>query len=46
LAWFAGGLSPLLLSALTTLIMIIIAVWESVSLRSGAAETQSENTSA
>ncbi len=46
LAWFAGGLSPLLLSALTTLIMIIIAVWESVSLRSGAAETQSETTSA
>ena len=46
LAWFAGGLSPLLLSALTTLIMIIVAVWESVSLRSGAAETQSEATSA
>lgn len=46
LAWFAGGLSPLLLSALTTLIMIIIAVWELVSLRSGAAETQSETTSA
>jgi low temperature requirement protein LtrA len=46
LAWFAGGLSPLLLSALTTLIMIIVAVWESVSLRSGAAESQSEATSA
>jgi len=46
LAWFAGGLSPLLLSALTSLIMIIVAVWESVSLRSGAAETQSEATSA
>ena len=46
LAWFAGGLSPLLLSGLTTAIMIIVAVWESVSLRSAAAETQSEATSA
>ena len=46
LAWFAGGLSPLLLSGLTTAIMIVVAVWESLSLRSGAAETQSEATSA
>jgi low temperature requirement protein LtrA len=45
-AWFARGLSPLLLSGLTTAIMIIVAVWESLSLRSGAAETQSEATSA
>jgi low temperature requirement protein LtrA len=37
LAWFAGGLSPLLLSVLTTAIMIVVAVWESVSLKSGAA---------
>jgi low temperature requirement protein LtrA len=35
LAWFARDLSPLMLSALTTAIMIIVAVWESVSLRSG-----------
>src|SRR6202165_3465273 len=42
LAWFAGGLSPLMLSILTTAIMIMVAAWESVSLRSGAAESQSE----
>jgi low temperature requirement protein LtrA len=35
LAWFARDLSPLMLSALTTAVMIIVAVWESVSLRSG-----------
>jgi low temperature requirement protein LtrA len=46
LAWFASGLSPLVLSILTTAIMIIVAAWESISLRSGAAETQSEATSA
>ena len=46
LAWFAGGLSPLMLSILTTAIMIIVAAWESLSLRSGAPETQSEATSA
>jgi low temperature requirement protein LtrA len=45
LAWFAGGLSPLLLSILTTAIMIVVAVWESVSLRSGAVEARSETTS-
>jgi low temperature requirement protein LtrA len=39
LAWFAGGLSPLLLSILTTAIMIIVAVWESISLR-GAVESE------
>jgi low temperature requirement protein LtrA len=36
LAWFARDLSPLMLSALTTAVLIIVAVWESVSLRSGA----------
>jgi len=45
LAWFARDLSPLMLSALTTAIMIIVAVWESVSLRSSG-ETHSEATSA
>ena len=34
LAWFAGELSPLLLSILTTAIMVVVAVWESISLRS------------
>ena len=37
LAWFAGGMSPLLLSILTTAIMIVVAVWESISLKSVAA---------
>jgi low temperature requirement protein LtrA len=51
LAWFAGGLSPLMLSLLTTAIMTIVAAWESISLKSGAAESrpeesQSEATSA
>ena len=36
LAWFAGGLSPLMLSILTTAIMIVVAVWELISLRSPA----------
>jgi low temperature requirement protein LtrA len=42
LAWFAGGLSPLMLSFLTSAIMIVVAVWESISLKSGAAVSQSE----
>ena len=39
LAWFAGGMSPLLLSILTTAIMVVVAVWESVSLRSATARS-------
>jgi len=46
LAWFASGLSPLMLSILTTAILIVVAAWESISLRSGAAEAQSDATSA
>ena len=45
LMWFARDLSPLMLSALTTAIMIVVAVWESVSLRSSG-EAQSEATNA
>jgi low temperature requirement protein LtrA len=41
LAWFASDLSPLLLSVSTTVLMIIVAVWETVSLRSGTAESRS-----
>jgi low temperature requirement protein LtrA len=37
LAWFAGDLSPLTLSLLTTAIMIVVAAWESISLKAGAA---------
>jgi low temperature requirement protein LtrA len=36
LAWFAGEMPPLILSILTTAIMIVVAVWESMSLRSQA----------
>ena len=45
LGWFAGDLSPLLLSIATTAIMIIVAVWESVSLASGAVQAQPETSS-
>jgi low temperature requirement protein LtrA len=38
LAWFAAGLSPLVLSVFATAIMIAVAVWESLSLRSKPAE--------
>ena len=38
LAWFARDLSPLMLSMATTAIMIVVAVWETVSLRSSAEE--------
>jgi low temperature requirement protein LtrA len=43
LAWFAGELSPLMLSILTTWFMIVVAVWETVSLRSGTAESRSRS---
>src|SRR3984893_8538010 len=42
LAWFASDFSPLMLSILTTAIMIAVAPWESISLRSGSAEPRSE----
>ncbi|MDP1584062.1 MAG: low temperature requirement protein A [Bradyrhizobium sp.] len=45
LAWFAGGMSPLLLSILTTAIMVIVAVWESFSLKSAGSGSHSEATS-
>ena len=34
LAWFASELSPLMLSVATSAIMVMVAVWESISLRS------------
>ena len=36
LAWVASDLSPLLLSLSTTALMVVVAVWETVSLRSPA----------
>lgn len=45
LSWFAGELSPLWLSVLTTAILIAVAAWESLSLGS-ASESHSEATSA
>ena len=35
LGFFAGGFSPLMLSILTTAIMIVVAAWESISLKAG-----------
>jgi len=48
LGWFAADFTPLELSLLTTVLLIVIAAWESISLRSrsGAGKTQSEATSA
>ncbi|QPF82721.1 low temperature requirement protein A [Bradyrhizobium genosp. L] len=37
-AYFASEMSPLLLSIVTTAIMIVVAAWESISLRGTAAE--------
>jgi low temperature requirement protein LtrA len=34
LAWFLADMSPLMLSIITSAIMIVVAVWESISLRS------------
>jgi low temperature requirement protein LtrA len=34
LGWFGAGLSPLMLSIATTLLMVTVAAWESLSLRS------------
>jgi low temperature requirement protein LtrA len=45
LAWFARDLSPLMLSVLTTALLLIVAVWESMSLRTSG-EAQSEAISA
>ena len=42
LYWFAGELSPVMLSCLTTAIMLIVAAWESISLSSGPGESKSE----
>ncbi len=54
LGWFGSALPPLLLSGAATLLLVIVAIWESVSLRSGGSqgtraapqETRSEATSA
>ena len=42
LAWFAGDMSPLLLSILTSALLIVVAAWESISLASGPVESPSE----
>jgi low temperature requirement protein LtrA len=46
--WFAGDFTPLELSLLTTAILVVVAIWESISLRSrpAAGETQGAATSA
>jgi hypothetical protein len=42
LGWFAAELSPLMLSIATSALMIVVAAWESISLRSGAAASRPE----
>ena len=42
LAWFAGEISPLWLSILTTAILLVVAVWETVSLSGTSQSDQSE----
>ena len=42
LAWFAGEMSPLLLSIVTTGILVVVAVWESISLKSDASKSRAE----
>ena len=42
LAWFARELSPMWLSILTTVILLIVAVWETVSLSGASQSDQSE----
>jgi low temperature requirement protein LtrA len=46
LAWFASELSPLMLSLLTTAIMVLVAAWESISLKSSAAKAFSSEVDA
>jgi low temperature requirement protein LtrA len=38
LGWFAADMSPLMLSVVTTALLIVVAIWESLSLRSKAEE--------
>jgi len=38
LGWFAADMSPLMLSIVTTALLIVVAIWESLSLRSKADE--------
>ena len=42
LGWFGDQFSPLTLSLLTTALMIVVAIWELVSLRSGAGRSRPE----
>jgi low temperature requirement protein LtrA len=42
LGWFAGELSPLMLSIATSALMILVAAWESISLRSSAAKSRAQ----
>jgi low temperature requirement protein LtrA len=46
LAWFASALSPLMLSILTTVIMIIVAAWETISLGTSPAKAFSSEVDA
>jgi low temperature requirement protein LtrA len=39
IGWFGHTFSPLALSVLTTALMVVVATWESISLRSGAVKS-------
>jgi hypothetical protein len=41
LGWFGHAFSPLSLSILTTGLMVVVAAWESISLRSGSSRSSS-----
>jgi len=43
LAGFASKMSPLMLSLLTTAILIVVAVWEMLSLRTGVPEQEAQS---
>jgi low temperature requirement protein LtrA len=43
LGWFAADFSPLMLSIATTALMVVVAAWESISLRSGAQSGRSKS---
>ena len=45
LGWFGHAFSPLALSVLTTALMIVVATWESISLRSASAKSPEQSAS-
>jgi len=46
LGWFGQAMTPLVLCGLTSALLIVVAIWETVSLQPGSDKSQSEATSA